>query len=219
MESWRMGNGHEGPGSGVRSEESRETVSFRRGFSCLKATGGRLASSIMKQLAFVCLVLAKIAWAGESALTVTYQPLDGLGSGEVQICGVVCHDWYSHSGQPTALGLISARNVPPTNNPKEATGDLNLASVCGISFSCGDIDQVQELFFDASQFKSPDGRGYDREVIVRASLECLRRCLPDKLVKTPVQLKASDTDKVWLSSLVNEFNKHDRSKVFYEPPQ
>src|SRR5688572_21764019 len=76
---------------------------------------------------------------GESSLTTTYQPLDALGSGSIRISQVTCHDWYSHSGQPTAIDLISARNVPPTNNPQKATDDLNLASVCGIRFSCGAI--------------------------------------------------------------------------------
>jgi hypothetical protein len=173
----------------------------------------------MNRLFIALLLLASNILAGESSLTVTYQPLDGLGSGEVQVCRVLCHDWYSHSGQPTAIGLISARNVPPTNNPKQATDDLNLASACGLHFSCGDIELVQELFLDATKFKLSEGRGYEREVIIRASLECLRRCLPPKLIKTPLKLQASEADKAWLTVIVNEFNKHDRSKVFYEPPQ
>lgn len=206
MESWRMGNGHEGPGSGIRSS------------GCSKMACG-LDIQVMKILLISSLLLTSTLLAGESSLTVTYQPLDGLGSGEVQVCRVVCHDWYSHSGQPTAINLISARNVPPTNNPKQATDDLNLASACGIHLSCGDIAQVEGLFLDATQFKVSAGRGYKREDIIRASLECLRRCLPEKLRNTALRLQASQQDAEWLSKIVSEFNKHDRSKVFYSSPK
>lgn len=157
--------------------------------------------------------------AGESALTKTYQPLDGLGAGSIVISQVTCHDWYSHSGQPTSIGLISAANVPPTNNPKEATENLNLASVCGVRFSCGDMDLTSELTLDATAFAIPERFDHPREEIVRASLECLRRCLPDKLRQTPVTLKSSNENEVWLAEIVRQFNMHDRSKVFFTPAQ
>jgi hypothetical protein len=155
---------------------------------------------------------------GESSLTTTYQPLDGLRSGAIIITQVACHDWYSHSGQPTAISLISAPNVPPTNNPKEATENLNLASACGFRFGCGDIDATRELTFDATDFEIPKRFDHPREQIVRACLECLRRCLPEKLLNTPVMLKASESEKEWLSKIVSEFNTHDRRKVFFIPP-
>ena len=154
---------------------------------------------------------------GESSLTTTYQPLDGLGAGTIRICEVPCHDWYSHSGQPTSIGLISVANIPPTNNPKEATENLNLASVCGVQFSCGDIEQISELTFDATRFAIPKRFNHPREDIVRACLECLRRCLPDKLLQTPVTLKSSKENNEWLSEIVRQFNEHDRKKVFFTP--
>ena len=64
--------------------------------------------------ALIAMTLAVLG--GESSLTITYQPLDGLGSGEIVISQVTCHDWHSHSGTATAIELISVSNVPPTNN-------------------------------------------------------------------------------------------------------
>ena len=73
--------------------------------------------------AVILLATATVAlFAGESVITQTVQPLDGLGSGEIVIAPVMCHDWYSHSGLPTAIGLISAKNIPPTNAPVESIG-------------------------------------------------------------------------------------------------
>ncbi len=158
-------------------------------------------------------------WAGESSLTTTYQPLDGLGSGSIIISQVACHDWYSHNGQPTAIGLISAQNIPPTNNPKHATENLNLASAYGVRFGCGEIETTRELTLDATGFAIPKRFDHPREQIVRACLECLRLCLPKELRDTPVTLKASDPNKAWLSEIVREFNAHDRKKVFFNPPE
>jgi iron complex outermembrane receptor protein len=115
--------------------------------------------------------------------------------------------------------LISVANIPPTNNPKEATENLNLASVCGVQFSCGDIEQISELTFDATRFAIPKRFNHPREDIVRACLECLRRCLPDKLLQTPVTLKSSKENKSWLSEIVRQFNERDRTKVFFRPSE
>ena len=158
---------------------------------------------------------------GESSLTVTYQPLDGLGSGEITISQVTCHDWYSHSGQETSIGLISAKNIPPTNNAKDATENLNLASVCGVHFGTsdlGDPEAALELTLDTTEFVIPKRFDHSRENIIRSCLECLRLCLPDKLRETPLTIKAGDSDKKWLSEIVREFNAHDRKKVFHTPP-
>ena len=62
----------------------------------------------MKRTIVISILLAmpRVIFGGESPLTTTYQPLDGLGSSEIAIVQVTCHDWFSHSGQPTAIGLI-----------------------------------------------------------------------------------------------------------------
>jgi hypothetical protein len=168
------------------------------------------------------IALAQPLLAGESSLTLTFQPLDGLGSGEITISSVTCHDWYSHSGQATAIGLISAPNIPPTNNPKEATENLNIASVCGVHFYTSDIGDPKaalELTMDGTKFVIPGRFGHPREKIIRSCLECLRRCLPEKLSRTPLTLKTSEADKIWMNEIVREFNAHDRKKVFYTPPE
>lgn len=174
---------------------------------------------------FLCsalIVATRLLWGGESGLTVTYQPLDGLGSGEIKVCQVFCHDWYGHSGQATAVALISAPNVPPTNNSKEATDNLNLASLCGVQFrtsDLGDPDARPELVMDTTKLAIARGRGYSKEYIVRACLECLRLVLPEKLRETPLSLNAAKADKGWLAPIVTEFNARGRRKVFYTPPE
>lgn len=164
--------------------------------------------------------LTRVLVGGEASLTVTYQPLDGLGSGKVTIAQVTCHDWYSNSGLSTTIGLISAPNVPPTNNPKDSTENLNLASVCGVRFEADDLGDpaaALELTLYATRFGIPKRFDHSPENIVRSCLECLRLCLPDKLRETPVTLKAGSSDKPWLSEIVREFNAHDRKKVFHIP--
>ena len=175
---------------------------------------------IMTKHFLAALILTQAAFSGESSLTVTYQPLDGLGSGSIRIAQVTCHDWYSHSGQATQLGLISAPNVPPTNNPKEATENINLASVCGLGFGSSDLGDTKaalELNMDATRFKVPKRFDHPREDIIRAALECFRLCLPERLQKTPVTLTCGETDKPWMEKIVSEFNAHDRTKVFFPP--
>ena len=181
----------------------------------------------MKSLPLIVIlsVLLQPLFAGESALTKTFQPFDGLGAGAGVpiITEVTCHDWYTHSGMPTAIGLISAPNIPPTNNPAEATDDLNLASICGVKFFTSDMGNPKaplSVTMDCMKFVKPPKRYLqDRAIIIRASLECLRRTLPDKLIKTPVTLKAGDADMKWMSAIIREFNEHDSSKEFYSAPK
>ncbi len=157
---------------------------------------------------------------GESSLTITYQLIEEVGCRGIRISQVTCHDWYSHSGMTTQIGLISAPNVAPTNNPKEATEDLNLASTCGIHFYSSDIGNPQtplELTLSAIKLAIPANRMDQREAIIRASLECLRRCLPDRLLKIPLTLQAGAGDTYWMTKIVSEFNAHDRTKVFFTP--
>lgn len=153
-------------------------------------------------------------FAGESSLTKTFQPLDGLSSGEILITEVTCHDSYSHSGQPTAIGLISAKNTPPTNSDK-ATENLNLASASNLHFSSEDIEAIApRLIMNADKFLA--ARGYPKEAILKTSLECLRRVLPAKLLKTEMTFTSSSEDHEWIARIVSEFNQSDRSKPFYK---
>ena len=59
-------------------------------------------------------------------------------------------------------------------------------------------------------------RGFPREEILRASLECLRRVLPTKLLKTELTFTASPENREWMGKIVSEFNHFDRSKEFYK---
>ena len=136
----------------------------------------------------------------------------------IQIVPVTCHDWYSHGSDLTAIGLIHAANVPPTNNAAEAKDNLNVASLCGLKFVCDEEPKVPVITLDLTEFSVPEG-GYPREEVVKSSLECLRRCLPKNLKKAPLQLKAKDGDKEWAEKIVKQFNSRDRSKEFYKPEE
>ena len=163
------------------------------------------------------LLMCLLAIAGESSLTKTFQPMDGLGAGGVVVVEVTCHDWNSHSGQPTAIGLISAKNVPPTNSDK-ATSDINLASASHIYFGCQDIEAaVPDLVMAADKFVAAGG--YPKEAILSASLECLRRVLPAKLLNTELTFTSSPEDHDWMSKIVEKFNKADKAKPFYRSPE
>ena len=164
--------------------------------------------------AIIYLCISAFALAGESSLTKTFQPMDGLGAGRIVIVEVTCHDWNSHSGQPTAIGLISAKNIPPTNSEK-ATGDINLASSSHLNFGCQDIEAaIPDLVMAADKFVAAGG--YSKETILRASLECLRRVLPSKLMRTELTFTSSPENREWLGKVVSDFNRADKSKPFYQ---
>ena len=164
--------------------------------------------------AIIYLWISALAHAGESSLTKTFQPMDGLGAGRIVIVDVTCHDWYSHSGQPTAISLISAKNVPPTNSEK-ATRDINLASSSRLYFGCQDIEAaIPDLVIAADKFVAAGG--YPKETILRASLECLRRVLPSKLMKTELTFTSSPENREWMGKIVSDFNRADKSKPFYQ---
>lgn len=181
----------------------------------IKISEIRSAESVITAITFLCTVM--LACGGESGLTKTFQPLDGLGGGEITIVEVTCHDWYSHSGQPTAIGLISAKNVPPTNSEK-ATEDINLASASHLHFGCQDIEAaIPNLIMAAENFVA--AKGYTKESILRASLECLRRVLPAKLMKTQLTFTSSPENHEWMGKIISDFNQADRSKPFYQVPE
>lgn len=169
--------------------------------------------SCMLFLTFFSMALS----AGQSALTTTYQALTNPSSERIWIVPVTCHHWYCSSAS-SSVDLIGVKNVPPSDMPDQAKEDLNLASICGIDFATCDLGAaavVPEVTMDISQLHMPKCYMDQRSEVIRACLECLRRCLPEVVAKTPVTLKGLDHDKEWIAAIVKEFNAHDRSKPFF----
>lgn len=157
--------------------------------------------------------MAAPALATEAGLVRTYQP---FGMDAITIEPVTCYAWNLQAAADEAVRYISARNVPP-NFSKTPVEDLNLASMSHLSFeSFSGSGAPLKLFMDAGAFASP--KEYSREEVVRACLECVRRVLPPKLFKTPLTFSASPENQGWMSKIVDEFNRHDRRKVFYGEP-
>jgi hypothetical protein len=166
------------------------------------------------------------ATAGQSTLTTTYQPLRGHSTIGIVIAEVTCHHWYASSAS-SSLDLIAVRNVPPTDQPEMAKEDLNLASICGLKFSLNDQGFLNPpppvVTLDATRFAlggsyariPAEEQGEVKVKIIRASLECVRRCLGKHWAKAPVKLECKEADKEWLGKIVAEFNAHDRSKEFF----
>lgn len=164
--------------------------------------------------AILSLGLAVPALATECALVRTYQP---FGMDRITIEQVTCFVWNAQIAVDDALLYISAKNEPP-NFSKTPVGDLNLASTSHLSFSNSEsgTSRPMKLVMKADEFVITEG--YSREDIVKACLECVRRLLPAKYLKTPLTFSASPENKEWMSKIVDEFNRHDRSQVFYGKP-
>ncbi len=153
--------------------------------------------------------MAAPALATEAALVRTYQP---LGLDQITIEQVTCYVWNAQTSVDDAIRYISAKNVPP-NFAKEPSGDLNVASTSHLFFESDLGYGVPKLVMKADEFVVTEG--FDREAIVKACLECVRRVLPAKMLQTPVTFSASAENQEWMGKIVDEFNRHDRSKVFY----
>ena len=165
------------------------------------------------------LTLASQIFAGEASLTTTYQPLDALrGGGEIVIAEVTCYHWHYNSAA-SGIDLIAAPNTPPSDEPKLATANLNLASTCGLKFSASDRSDPKaerKIEIDATNFVLPKNSSFRKENIIRACLECIRRCVPELLKNTPITVKATEKDIAWMSAIIREYNSHDRSKSFFK---
>ena len=170
----------------------------------------------MKTSALTSLVLAVAAqlFAGESSLTQTIQPLDGLGSGEVIIAPVMCHDWYSHSGLPTAIGLITAKNIPPTNAPKPV-GDINIASASGLTLSFAEDSAGRGVVtLDCRALHVPQQFSCTELEAVGATLECLRQVAGPKLDTMTITATLKPRVQEAIQKLVATFTKHPKDKPF-----
>ncbi|MGC6425838.1 MAG: hypothetical protein ACON5H_02440 [Akkermansiaceae bacterium] len=172
----------------------------------------------IKIISVLFILTTSVLLGRESELTVTYQPLNGLGSGSIFVSPVTCHQWYA-SSVAGPVSFISAKNIPPTDNPERANFDINLASATGLNFSTSDLgapDAPLTMTLDASQFDIGNS-GWDKTEILRASLECLHRCTAEgRLSTVKLAVKLPEKDAQWIEKIVDEFNNHDRSKPFFK---
>jgi hypothetical protein len=160
--------------------------------------------------ALLSLGMAGTALATEAALVRTYQPFAWDG---IAIEKVTCYAWTAQSRVGDALRFISAPNVPP-NFSKQPEEDMNLASISHLHFDNERGPGMPlTLFMKADEFSAP--KDYSREEVVKACLECVRRVLPPEMLKTPLTFSASAENRGWMGKIVDEFNAHDRSTVFY----
>jgi hypothetical protein len=175
-----------------------------------------LGKLMMKLRIALLLVVAAVAQslAGESALTQTVQPLDGLGSGEIVIAPVMCHDWSSHSGMPTAIGLITAKNIPPTNAPKPVE-DINIASACGLVLTYAeDKERRGVVTLDCRALRIPLYLGCTELEAVGVTLECLRKVAGANLNKMTIVATLKPDGQETIGKLVEAFKKHAKDQPF-----
>jgi hypothetical protein len=152
--------------------------------------------------------------AGESGLTQVFQPLDGLGSDAIQIAPVMCHDWYAHAGWFSAIGLITAPNIPPTNAPK-AVDDINLASVFGLKLQyTEDAPAHGTVTLDCTSLQKPQRVSCTEQQAVRATLECLRRVAGDHIRSVRVEYRLKSSGQEELRQIIEAFIKHPKDQPF-----
>lgn len=152
--------------------------------------------------------------AGESGLTRTIQPLDGMASGEIVLASVMCHDRGYLSGLPTDIGLITAKNVPPTNAPKPVE-DINVASACGLVLSYSEDSNHRGIVtLDCRALHVPQRLGCTELQAVGATLECLRQVAGSKMdsMRLAITLKSSGQEAV--QKLFDAFTTHPKDKPF-----
>jgi hypothetical protein len=159
-------------------------------------------------------VASLFASAGESALVLTYQPLDGQGSGEVQICPVTCHDMFGHAPLPVDISLIVAKNIPPTNS-NVPLDEHNMAAAAGIKITVEEGENEQIIVqLDLSGMTVDKDFICTEKEIVGATLECMRLAAGAKLDKMKIEVKTKPQGHEELKKLVATFIKHPKKKPF-----
>ena len=166
----------------------------------------------MKLFLILSLFTASALHAGESGLTQTVQPLDGMGSGEIVLAPVMCHDWYALSGLPTAIGLITAKNIPPTNAPKPV-GDINIASASGLALSFAEDPAGRGVItLDCRALRVPQQFSCTELQAVAATLECLRQVAGSKLDTMTIKATLKPDGQEAIQKLVDAFVKQPKDK-------
>lgn len=150
--------------------------------------------------------------AGDSVLTQTFQPF--VEAGHVRIVPVTCYDPKALSGLPTAIELITAKNIPPTN-ASEPIGDFNLASAAGIKLHYSeDRSSHGTLTIDFTQLHVTDSMVCTEEQIVRGTLECLRRAAGKRLSRITLTPSLKPTGQEEIRKIMTEFASHPMGKEF-----
>jgi hypothetical protein len=167
----------------------------------------------------VSFLLVALAYArgGESMLTQTYQPLDGLGSGGIQIAPVICYDWNALSGMPTAIGLITAKNIPP-NNSSKPVDDINLASASGLRFSVTEEGRKTVVIIDCTGLHSNTFNSSSEEQVLRATLECLRLVEGKRLDQMILRSVLKPVGQEVIGDMITEFINHPKDREFLKQP-
>jgi hypothetical protein len=167
-------------------------------------------------LTFLCLLSAfASSFAGESGLIQTFQPLEGFEAGEPVVTAVTCYAHNTHVGWHQAIRYITSKYVPPSLDGA-LVGDINLASLSGLSLWAGDGAGGRiTITIDFTKLK-PIG-GYTELQIVAATLECVRRIAGDMHGSTPIEAKYRPTGQEDIKQLVSTFLKHPKDKEFHLP--
>ncbi|MCE9518555.1 MAG: hypothetical protein K8R87_03160 [Verrucomicrobia bacterium] len=153
-------------------------------------------------------------FAGERGLLETFQPLNSLDSERVTIAPVMCYADNTHVGWHQAIRYIAAKYVPPSLADKPV-GDINVASLCGLSLWAGDGDDGRiTIYLDFRSLKIPKNLGYTETAVVTATLECMRRVAGDKLNATPIETKFKPEGQEAIKELVSAFIQHPKDKEF-----
>ena len=167
-------------------------------------------------LTFLALAAVSRLLAGESGLTQTIQPLDGMAATGIVIAPVMCHDWLSLSGLPTAIGLITAKNVPPTNAPNPTDNyDINIASASGLVLSYTEDSAGRGVVtLDCRALRVPQAFSCTELEAVGATLECLRQVAGRKLDTMTITATLKPNGQEAIQKLVAAFIKQSKNKPF-----
>lgn len=169
----------------------------------------------MKPIIFLGLaIIASPSLAGESGLTKVYQPFDNFNGDGILIESVMCYEHNVMSGLPTAISLITAKNIPPTNWSKPIE-DVNLASVCNLNLGYEE-DAVQKITVTmyCGDLTIPQRVAGRPEEIVGATLECLRLVMGKKLDQMSLKIQTKEHGQEKLRELFEKFVRHPKDKPF-----
>lgn len=168
----------------------------------------------IRALLAALLAIGSTALANESALITVFQPMDGLGTGEIHIESVPCHDPFPNADPPSDVQLITAKNIPPTTE-KRPLDDHNVASGSRLKIVSEEgEDGKHTIHLDCSLMKVPERFGFSEAHVVAATLECLRRTAGDRWPNLKLMVKYKKKGQDAVRKVVDDFLKHPKDKEF-----